>query len=984
MKLQRVAEIVFLLLYYNSAFASDDGNSEREEEEVPSEYILPGYVMDDDAAIELLHRQTEMTYQLNLPKYLEEMKASAPNIRQQFDDKDFAIVGSLATLDATITFGEGIKNLQVIRADTQAGFKGLPNPENGKLHNRVQRLNFLRNLVWLMKEKMKSGVVTADSSLMDKLREAQTWLSTQTGGHMGQGMTAVLEKVGIMDKLKAKWGANSLKFRSFSAAAANGLDFVINGYNTVVNSMAVNQEVTDANILALSSSVTAMAGDIAMGVSQILATSAKVASVAGPIGYAVAATLYIASYATGVASGMVGQEDLEPKDYVKIFLGPLIPAPDFAAMVEIFDAYAKGDTFHAYYLLMTQTTPAAFYIVAMAIKDVQTGSNELSQFTAFLNFLKMAHLLKKRDEFQEKLKNSMKTIIKDIKPKKFLYAYPAVFTDDAEKGEYTAMGWTHSSTLKNEFEITDDLVDKIVFMATYNDKFNKPYECRAKASEGYTFCPSVVDRGDNGLIFLGSNERTDKVILEENTEAYGMGGDDHFELKSSSGKGTVKIDGGAGSDNIDTIHSHPQGLNYISGGGPERDTIRGGFGKDVISVDNDEVADLDGDNIFLVEGTGDDNIQVGPGADLAIIMKSAGSASFSMHQWNHKTEPEQKPKRIVYNGDARLTHGEKNAENDVMEGSYTHHDVFSMTDYKPDTSTRSPDQRIVLIDQERAEETRTVDYFISQISSEVVDELFHDHRGEVLASAYPGRALMVEDAQHIHFKHIERFELSKHSFNLLLLANNAYRNVRHEVIGGALDDYVVNLDDYNPLLAQMGTGANRVYSGPRDDAYSVILDDSKDVIYDQGDDNVVAIMLQDGMKLRDVEIIRNGGNRYRINKKVQKLYDVPLLDYVFHGDNAYDSVQFLFKDNTGKEVVFKDLQRPMYFNSRFRDRLDIDSYYNGYENHCEYRDIILKISPAKGETLDIQECKHKDLAQRKTKSRKSKHAKHEKYIKKQR
>lgn len=976
MKLQRVAEIVFLLLYSNSAFASDNGNSEGEEEEVPSEYILPGYVMDDDAAIDLLHRQTEMTYQLNLPKYLEEMKASAPDIRQQFDDKDFAIVGSLATLDATITFGEGIKNLQVIRADTQAGFEGLPNPENGKLHNRVQRLNSLRNLVWLMKEKMKSGVVTADSSLMDKLREAQTWLSTQTGGHMGQGMTAVLEKVGIMDKLKAKWGANSLKFRSFSAAAANGLDFVINGYNTVVNSMAVNQEVTDANILALSSSVTAMAGDIAMGVSQILATSAKVASVAGPIGYAVAATLYIASYATGVASGMVGQDDLEPKDYVKIFLGPLIPAPDFAAMVEIFDAYAKGDIFHAYYLLMTQTTPAAFYIVAMAIKDVTTGSNEMGKFAAAVNFLRMAHLMKKRDEFKEKLKNSMKTIIRDIKPKKFLFAYPAVFTDDAESGEYTAMGWTRSSTLKDEFEIADDLVNKIVFMATYNDKFNKPYECRAKASEGYTFCPSVVDRGDNGLIFLGSNEGTDKVILEENTEAYGMGGDDHFELKSLSSKGTVKIDGGAGSDNIDTINSHPQGLNYISGGGPERDTIRGGFGKDVISVDNDEVADLDGDNVFLVEGTGSDNIQVGPGADLAIIMKSAGSASFSMHQWNHATSPEQKPKRIVYNSDARLTHGENNAEKDVMEGSYTYHDVLSMTDYKPDTSTRSPDQRIVLIDQARTEETRTVDYFISRMGSEVVDELFHDHRGEVLASAYPGRALMVEDAQHIHFKEIERFELSKHSFNLLLLANNAYRNIRHEVIGGALDDYVVNLDEDIPLLAQMGTGANRVYSGPGDDAYSVILDDSQDVIYDQGGDNVVAIMLQDGMKLRDVQITRNGGDRYRIYKKVQKPYGVPLLDYVFHGGNPYDKVQFLFKDNTGKEVVFEKLQRPKYFHKRFRDILDIDSYHLGYEFLCEYRDIILKISPAKGETLDIQECKHKDPARLKKKSRKSKHAKH--------
>ena len=122
MKLQRVAGLVFLLVGSKIVFASDNGNSEEGEEETPSEYILPGYVMDNDAAIELLHRQTEMTYQLNLPKYLNEMKASSPSIRQQFDDKDFAVVGSLATLDASVTFGEGIKNLKVIRDDTIAGF----------------------------------------------------------------------------------------------------------------------------------------------------------------------------------------------------------------------------------------------------------------------------------------------------------------------------------------------------------------------------------------------------------------------------------------------------------------------------------------------------------------------------------------------------------------------------------------------------------------------------------------------------------------------------------------------------------------------------------------------------------------------------------------------------------------------------------------------------------------------------------------------
>lgn len=66
MKLQRVARLVFLLVGSKIVFASDNGNSEEGEEETPSEYILPGYVMDNYAAIELLHRQTEMTYQLNL------------------------------------------------------------------------------------------------------------------------------------------------------------------------------------------------------------------------------------------------------------------------------------------------------------------------------------------------------------------------------------------------------------------------------------------------------------------------------------------------------------------------------------------------------------------------------------------------------------------------------------------------------------------------------------------------------------------------------------------------------------------------------------------------------------------------------------------------------------------------------------------------------------------------------------------------------
>ena len=117
---------------------------------------------------------------------------------------------------------------------------------------------------------------------MEKLREAQTWLSTQTGGHLGQAMTSAFEGSGLMAKLEAKWGRNSLKFRSFSAAAANGLDFAINGFNSVVNAIALDQEVTDANILSLTSSLSAMAGDVTMGVTQIFTTVPKLPPPLGP------------------------------------------------------------------------------------------------------------------------------------------------------------------------------------------------------------------------------------------------------------------------------------------------------------------------------------------------------------------------------------------------------------------------------------------------------------------------------------------------------------------------------------------------------------------------------------------------------------------------------------------------------------------------------------------------------------------------------
>lgn len=91
-------------------------------------------------------------------------------------------------------------------------------------------------------------------------------------------------------------------------------------------------------------SITAMAGDIAMGVGQVLSDAAvKSSIIAGPVAYGLAATLYMVSYGTSVAQGFTSQENLEPKDYVKMFLSPLVPDPTFGTTVDIIDSFAKGN-----------------------------------------------------------------------------------------------------------------------------------------------------------------------------------------------------------------------------------------------------------------------------------------------------------------------------------------------------------------------------------------------------------------------------------------------------------------------------------------------------------------------------------------------------------------------------------------------------------------------------------------------------------------
>ena len=86
--------------------------------------------MDDASVIIALKRQAMLNYQLNLPKYQGEVPKPSTGVQIDFNEKAFATCGSLATLDASIVFGERRKNLQVIAANRAAGFPGRPNPVN--------------------------------------------------------------------------------------------------------------------------------------------------------------------------------------------------------------------------------------------------------------------------------------------------------------------------------------------------------------------------------------------------------------------------------------------------------------------------------------------------------------------------------------------------------------------------------------------------------------------------------------------------------------------------------------------------------------------------------------------------------------------------------------------------------------------------------------------------------------------------------------
>ena len=284
----------------------------------------------------------------------------------------------------------------------------------------------------------------------------------------------------------------------------------------------------------------------------------------------------------------------------------------------------------------------------------------------------------------------MAVTVRELKPKQVLFAFPHVQRRD----RYLVDGWKSEDNVKEEFQISSELSPVRLFMATYSNDFARPFDCPDKADQGHTFCPEAAPHGDDKLIFMGSKNVNETVLLDENCKAYGMGGDDHFVLKAAVVKKGVKINGGDGSDTIDLTNTFFGSRSSVTGGGPERDIIKTGPGDDTIVVNNDNVEVSNGDNMLIVEGKGNNDIRLGTGADLILVEKTGGSISVGRVPRSNKRPDQNKPKRIVYKGEGRNKDG---SNNDFIRGGPTQFDLLTMRKYSPNLQPQG-DGRILLIE----------------------------------------------------------------------------------------------------------------------------------------------------------------------------------------------------------------------------------------------------------------------------------------------
>lgn len=84
---------------------------------IRSAILLPGCVLTNEDALKLLQRHEEVTYQVNLPRHLEELLHTKTLLKADFSDRNFPVLGSLVTLDAAIMFAEGVENVNIVRRD---------------------------------------------------------------------------------------------------------------------------------------------------------------------------------------------------------------------------------------------------------------------------------------------------------------------------------------------------------------------------------------------------------------------------------------------------------------------------------------------------------------------------------------------------------------------------------------------------------------------------------------------------------------------------------------------------------------------------------------------------------------------------------------------------------------------------------------------------------------------------------------------------
>ena len=98
---------------------------------------------------------------------------------------------------------------------------------------------------------------------------------------------------------------------------------------------------------------------------------------------------------------MVDEENLEAKDYVKVFLSPLMPSPTFGTLVDMVDQVQQGNYGEAPY--MTQSMPVAITVGGVRFLDAVTGSKHIREFVKGLHVLNFNNYYKKFIEFYDEI-----------------------------------------------------------------------------------------------------------------------------------------------------------------------------------------------------------------------------------------------------------------------------------------------------------------------------------------------------------------------------------------------------------------------------------------------------------------------------------------------------------------------------------------------------------------------------------------------------